>query len=211
MKNLLKKFSFFNDINLILFERKWRKKNGHNHTNVYKKFNIDKVKVGRGTYGDLCIYNFGNKEEFLEIGNFCSIGPEVKFLLSGEHDYNMISTYPFKKEILNETESRSKGKIIVKDDVWIGFGTIILSGVTIGQGAIIGAGSIVAKNVPDYSIFVNNQVIKYRFSKRIIDKLLKIDFSKITNYNLDILYQNITEENIDDIIKKVKEECYGKD
>ncbi len=210
MKEILKKISLFNDINLIMFENKWRKKNKHNYTHIGKKFNIDKVIVGKFTYGDLYIYNFGNKDEFLEIGNFCSIGPNVKFLLSGEHNYKRISTYPFKEKILgfNEYESICKGKITIKDDVWIGFGSIILSGVTIGQGSVIGAGSVVAKDVPPYSVYVGNNVVKYRFNKEIIDKLQKLDYSKLSKFNLETLYENITEDNIDKLIKKIEEECY---
>lgn len=116
MKRILKKMHLLSDINLILFELKWRKNNRHNFTHIQKKFNINKVKVGKYTYGDLCVYNFGNKDEYLEIGNFCSVGPEVKFLLSGEHNYKKLSTYP-----LDKHTSICKGKITIKDDVWIGF------------------------------------------------------------------------------------------
>lgn len=207
MKKLLKRLHLFMNINLILFELKWRKKNKHNQTHIQKKFNIHKVKVGKGTYGDLCVYNFGNKDEKLEIGNFCSIGPEVKFLLSGEHNYKNFSTYPS-----NMLNSICKGKISIKDDVWIGFGAIILSGVTIGQGAVIGAGSVVAKDVPPYAIFVDNDVRKYRFSQNVIKKLLNIDFSKFDEYDIRELNKEIvTEENIDKIIAKIERKFYDRD
>lgn len=129
------------------------------------------------------------------------------FLLSGEHKYNTFSTYPFNSKFNHIRESHSKGKIIVKDDVWIGYGSTILSGVTIGQGAIIGAQSVVIKDVPPYAIYAGGKIIKYRFSQNIIDKLLKIDFSKINeNFvreNIEVLYNEITDENIDEIVKKL--------
>lgn len=70
---------------------------------------------------------------------------------------------------------------MIKDDVWIGAQATIMSGVTIGQGAVIGAKALVTKDVPPYAIVggVPAKVIKYRFEKEIIDELLKIDFSKL--------------------------------
>ena len=79
---------------------------------------------------------------------------------------------------------RQKGPIIVGDDVWIGLNSIILSGVTIGQGAVIGARSVVAKDVPPYAVYVGNKVVKYRFNDDIIQKLLKFDYSKLTDEDI---------------------------
>ena len=128
-------------------------------------------------------------------------------MLGAEHDYRRVSTYPFKARYLNKSENSSKGNIIVKDDVWIGFNCTILSGVTIGQGAVIGANSIVAKDVPPYAIYVGNQVIKYRFNKEIIEKLLKIDYSKLSKesieQNVNELYTHIEKENVDEVIRSL--------
>lgn len=70
-------------------------------------------------------------------------------------------------------EATSKGDIVVKDDVWIGYGSIILSGVHIGQGAVIAAGSVVSHDVPPYAIVggVPARLIKYRFSEEMTKKL----------------------------------------
>lgn len=92
------------------------------------------------------------------------------------------STFPFKVKFLNyEVEALTKGPIIVKDDVWIGFGSFVLSGVTIGQGAVVAAGSVVTKDVPPYAIVGGNpaRVIRYRFSNEQVDTLKRIDFSEI--------------------------------
>ena len=92
-------------------------------------------------------------------------------------------------------------------DVWIGYGATICSGVHIGRGAIIGAGTVVAKDVPPYAIFANGKIIKYRFEDEIIEKLKKVDYTKLSKEKIqekmDILYQDIDVTNVDDIIKKL--------
>jgi acetyltransferase-like isoleucine patch superfamily enzyme len=190
---------------IVKFKRKWRKANSHNYTSVGNHFPIGKVSVGIRTYGKLNVKTYGNENEFLKIGSYCSIAGNVKFLLGGEHSYKSISTYPFEKYFCHKKENTiTKGPIIIHDDVWIGENSIILSGVRIGQGAVIGAGSIVAKDIPPYGIYVNGKVSKYRFSEVIIDKLIKIDFSKLNEKqiikNIDNLYETINEQNIDGIL-----------
>lgn len=80
----------------------------------------------------------------------------------------------------------------MEDDVWIGSNVIILSGVRIGQGAVIGAGSIVSSDIPPYSIYCNGKVRKFRFDKEICDKLRKIDYSIVLlqeiKDNIDLFY-----------------------
>ncbi|WP_290443021.1 CatB-related O-acetyltransferase [Clostridium estertheticum] len=184
-----------NIIKLIIFKITWRKRNSNNYTTVRNIFPVEKVFVGKYTYGALNISCFGNPKEKLFIGNYCSISSGVKFILGGEHHPEYLMNYPFKLYLLpnNDVDDRrTKGTIVVGDDVWIGTNTIILSGVTIGQGAIIAAGSVVARDVPPYAIYTTNRIIKYRFSEDIIDKLLKIDFS-ILNYkfvkeNIELFY-----------------------
>lgn len=120
-----------------------------------------------------------NKESKLKIGNFCSIAPEVAFILSADHYINQFSTYPFKSKVFDQgDEGVSKGDIIIEDDVWIGFRSTILSGVTIGQGAIVGAGSVVTKSVPPYAIVggVPAKVISYRFETEIREEMKKLTF-----------------------------------
>lgn len=168
---------------------------------------IEKIHVDEGSYGIIKVISYGEKDGELFIGKYCSIARETTFLLGGEHEYKNIFAYPFKKRFLNQDEAFSKGDIIVEDDVWIGYGTTVLSGVTIGKGAIVGANSIVTKDIPPYAIYVGNKVIKYRFEDEVIEKLKRTDLSKLTEEkiinNIDILYTEINKENVDEIIRKL--------
>lgn len=184
---------------------------GHFMTGL-RKLPVDKLKkvsIKPFTYGPLNVRMWDDGEG-LEIGSFCSIAEDVLFLCGGHHNYKTLSTYPLVTAFENkENTSNKHGKIVVKDDVWVGTGATILNGVTIGQGAIVGARSVVTKDIPPYSIVAGNpaKVIKYRFEKEIIEKLLSFaDYSKIniekTKENRYLISQeNITKENIDEFRK----------
>ncbi len=187
---------------------RYRKRNKHNFTTIKECIgDLSTINVGNGTYGTINIKRFAGENSKLYIGNYCSIANETLFVLGGEHVYDRISTYPFKDKYLNEGESKTKGDIIIEDDVWIGYGSTILSGVRIGQGSIVGARSVVAKDIPPYAIYAGNKIIKYRFSEQIIKRLLKVDFGKLSKEkiinNMEYLYKKIDNEDIDEIINKV--------
>lgn len=182
-------------IKLIIVKIKWKLKNRHNETMIQNYFDIDVVSVGKKTYGYFSVFTF-NRDAHLNIGHYCSIAPDVTFLLSADHATCHLSTYPFKVKCLGEKhEGISKGDIFIEDDVWIGYRAIILSGVKIGQGAVIGAGAVVTKDVPAYAIVGGNpaKIIRYRFQSEIVDMLKRIDYSGIDMHaeNIAMLYSNI--------------------
>lgn len=109
----------------------------------------------------------------LIIGKYCSIALEVKFFLGGNHRMDRVSTWIHPS--VEDDNLRSSGNITIGNDVWIGYNATIMSGVTIGDGAVIAANSTVVKDVPPYSITGGNPAkhIKHRFSKEDIDFLLK--------------------------------------
>lgn len=152
---------------------------------------------GIGTYGKPKVL-FESKAD-LKIGKFCSISDEVTIFLGGEHEINTISSYPFSLK-----NHYSKGDVTIGNDVWIGQSTIILSGVTIGDGAIIGANSLVTKDVKPYAVVGGNpaKLIKYRFDDDTIDKLLKI---KWWDWSIDKIIHNRHLLNSDDFEKLFEE------
>lgn len=182
---------------------RWRKRNEHNSTTISEWCPIDKVKVGKYTYGHLNVHWYGTENERLEIGNYCSIAGEVHFIMGGEHDYKLTSTFPFSEKIYHSgLDGICRGPIVIEDDVWIGFGTIILSGVKVGKGSVIAAGSIVTKDIPPYSVWIGNSVNKQRFSQEIIEQLKKIDFSRIDPEQYrQFISAKVTNENVYDIVR----------
>lgn len=205
IKILLRKIKYL--IFLYLNKNKWRKLNSHNKTVIGNIFPLELVKVGNYTYGMLNVKSWGSENEGLEIGNYVSIASDVIFILGGNHYTKTITTYPFKVMYFNETipEALSKGKIIIEDDVWIGMNSLILSGVKIGKGAVIGAGSVVSKHIPPYAIAVGNpcKVIKYRFSEAIMEKVNKIKFENINENLKEKFYTKVTENNIDELLEMI--------
>lgn len=194
----------FDKIKLWLKKKEWRKRNAHNETSIVNTFNFTQVSVGKGTYGGISAILMAD-DSCIKIGNYCSIGPKVIFMGGGEHNYKRISTYPFQSKVYKQkTNNPANHSIIIEDDVWIGYDAVIMPGVTIGKGSVIGARAIVTKDVPPYSIYVGNKVIKKRFSEDIINKLSTIDFSKVEHTSVDT-YMNycqteITSSNVDDIL-----------
>lgn len=214
-KKPLIKYSFLNEFRRIYllnrFRRRWSKNNTNNDTVPNVIFDENTVEVGDYSYGDLNVVSFDNKTKLI-IGSFVSIAQNVTFLLDVEHHTNHLMTYPFKAKILleKEPETFSKGDIVVEDDVWIGYGATIMSGVHIGQGAIIAAGAMVAKDVPPYAIVggMPAKVIKYRFEEniRIILSEVKIGGLKTSDIYTDYqyLYKEIYDANLKEILDKLK-------
>ena len=120
-----------------------------------------------------------------ESGKFCSIACGAKFLFnSANHTLSSLSTYPFpiffdewglEKSDVAAAWDR-KGDIVIGNDVWIGYEAVILAGVTIGDGAVIGARAVVTKDVPPYAIVggVPARVIRSRFTEETVKALLRL-------------------------------------
>jgi acetyltransferase-like isoleucine patch superfamily enzyme len=111
----------------------------------------------------------------IEIGSFSSIGQSVQ-IQDSNHRIDKVSTYFMGRNLFGEGLSQdvtSPGPIVIGEDVWVGSNSSILAGITIGRGSIIGAGSVVTKDIPPYSIAVGNpaRVIRSRFPDSVIQEL----------------------------------------
>ena len=187
--------------------KEWRKRNRHNRTECGEIRYLDCVSVGNGTYGTINA-ELTRDIAKLRIGHYCSIAKGVRFIVCADHVLDSISTYPFQTMNTDEdVDAISKGDIIVQDDVWIGYGATILSGVHISQGAVVAAGAVVTQSVPPYAIVggVPAKVIKYRFSKPVIDYLLTLDYGSLTEemirQHIDDLYKPIDEMPLEEVKK----------
>ena len=131
------------------------------------------------------LYHYPINNDKLMIGKFSSIACGAKFLFtSGNHSMKSLSTYTFPiffeewnldvKDITSSWDN--KGDIVIGNDVWIGYEAVIMSGVKIGDGAIIGTRAVVTKDVPPYTIVggVPAKIIRKRFDDDTIEKLLSI-------------------------------------
>lgn len=143
----------------LILKKIFRRKNLHS---------LDEYSVGRGTYGNPEILHWGEPAA-LEMGAFCSIAGNVTIILGGNHRSDWVTTYPFPAlwdcaRHINGHPA-TKGDVVIGNDVWIGERATILSGVRIGNGAVIGACAVVTKDVPPYAIVAGNpaKLVRYRF------------------------------------------------
>ena len=174
-------------------------------------------KVGRYTYGYKELLEYYPLAE--SIGRYCSINGTAK--IWNNHPVDYITTHPMLDYLMfyewdqfsercrliekygkyhenasfEDSALRNNRPIVIGNDVWIGAGVIILPGVHIGDGAILAAGAVVTKDVEPYAIVggVPAKVIKYRFEKKVIEKLLKIKWwdwdSEKIEANIELFYQ----------------------
>lgn len=183
---------------MTISEKKIYPRTGDNQT-VYLKSVIkdENIEIGDYTmYNDFVnnpkdfqknnvLYHYPINRDKLKIGKFCSIACGAKFIFtSANHTIHSLSTYPFpiffeeweleEKDIINAWDN--KGDITIGNDVWIGYEAVIMSGVTIGDGAIIGTRALVTKDVPPYTIVggIPARPIKKRFTEKTISDLLEI-------------------------------------
>jgi virginiamycin A acetyltransferase len=186
------------------FAKKWRSKNPHNLTVAGdREFPLNNVSVGNGSYGIIQVQSLFEQEgEKLTIGNYVSIGPGVQFLLGVNHQIKTLTTYPLYSRLIaaSNKDALTNGPIVIEDEVWIGTNAIIMSGVRIGKGAMIAAGSIVTKDVPPYAIVggVPAKIIRYKFSDEIINILKPIYLNDLPQdfiiKNIDVFYKDIETE-----------------
>jgi acetyltransferase-like isoleucine patch superfamily enzyme len=144
----------------------------------------DVLKVGSFSYGtnNLRIL-FRDSGERVVIGKYCSIAKDVTIVLGGGHRHDWITTYPFGHVAQNDfgTEQSdghptTKGSVTIGNDVWIGTGATIMSGINIGDGAVIAANAHIVNDIPPFGIAGGNpgKLIKLRFDEETITRLMNV-------------------------------------
>ncbi len=157
------------------------------------------------------LYHFDFIGDKLIIGKFCAIASGVKFIMNGaNHQIDAISTFPFyifggdwQKATPNAEKLPYKGDTIIGNDVWIGYESVIMPGVKIGNGAVIASKSVVTNDVEPYSIVGGNpaKLIRKRFEEEQIDKLEKIAWWNWTIEDITQSLSLITNTNIEELEK----------
>lgn len=167
----------FIDISCGNFEQSIRK------VYINEERSVVSVTLGEGSYLVQGMLEFGRPQCHVLVGNYSSIAHGIKFIAGLNHDSHRVSTYPFYEAFEgiqgqndNNYPESNHYQIVIGNDVWIGAHATILGGVRIGNGAVIGAGAVVAKDVPPYAVVVGNpaKVVKYRFEEATIDWLQKL-------------------------------------
>lgn len=155
------------------------------------------------------LYHYPINGDRLIIGKFCSIACGARFIFtSANHTMQSLSTYPFpiffeewgldRADITTAWDN--KGDIIIGNDVWIGYEAIILSGVHIGDGAIIGARAVVSKDVPPYSIVggVPAKEIRKRYDPETVDQLCRLKWWDWTYERIQQFLPTLMSGNLED-------------
>jgi acetyltransferase-like isoleucine patch superfamily enzyme len=165
------------------------------------------VTMGHMSYGEPIIRGDISS---VHIGKFCSIAQGVIMDCGFHHNSDFASTFPFNifyksaRHIISHP--KSKGDIHIGNDVWIGEGALIMGGVTIGNGAIIGARSIVTKDVGNYEIVAGSPArhVRYRFTPPQIDKLLDLKWWNFPNEKIEELIPYLMSDKINELYDRAK-------
>lgn len=177
---------------------------------------VDQVlQVGAYTYGkeNLKIL-FRDSGQKVEIGKFCSIAKDVTIFLGGGHRHDWVTTYPFGHVQLdafgaeqNDGHPSSKGSVVIGNDVWIGQGVTIMSGINIGNGAVIAANSHVVHDIPPYGIAGGNpaKLIRLRFERDIITRLMAVKWWDFPTSEIRLIKSKICQEPTDDILNALEQ------
>jgi len=149
----------------------------------------------------------------LVIGRFCQIAAGVEFVMNGaNHQMNAVSTFPFytlegwnmKPPAMEDLPL--KGDTVIGNDVWIGQNAVILPGVHVGDGAIIGANSVVGSDVAPYTIVVGNpaKVLRKRFDEELIDLMLQFRWWDKSIEEINGLIPVLTNSDLETVKTEIK-------
>ena len=156
-------------------------------------------------------YEWNNDK--LIIGKFCQIASGVEFVMNGaNHQMNSVSTFPFytlegwNQVPPTQEDLAVRGDTVIGNDVWIGQNAVILPGVHIGDGAIIGANSVVGKDIPPYHIAVGNpiEIKRKRFDDELIEIMEKLQWWNKSIEEINNLIPLLTNSNLEYVKKELR-------
>ena len=193
---------------------------------IYVKPTIKNPSIIVGDFTYIADYEFESHVKHLYewngdkliIGKFCQIAEGVEFVMNGaNHQMNAVSTFPFytlegwNMNAPALSDLPLKGNTVIGNDVWIGQNAVILPGVQIGDGAIIGANSVVGSDVAPYTIVVGNpaRVLRKRFDDELIDLMLRFKWWDKSIEEIDSLIPILTSGDLEKVRKELKAEVYG--
>jgi acetyltransferase-like isoleucine patch superfamily enzyme len=193
--------------------RNWR--NPHNQTQLHLSQEAARHgwEIGEFSYGRPKV-RFPQSGASLTIGRYCSFADRVEILLGGNHRVDWVSTYPFSalralwpKAPRTQDYHGSGGDVTIGHDVWFGSGAFILSGVTIGHGAVVAARAVVTKDVPPYAIVGGNPagVIRYRFDEATISALLDVAWWELPPDDVARLIPFLQSDRVADLIRSARD------
>ena len=167
----------------------------------------------RGTYFDRNVNIISWSDQYhIHLGKYTSVGRDCNFFLHANHRTDWITTSsqlwgPVTSEIaelhMQMGHPECKGNITVGNDVWIATGATIMSGVTIGDGAVVAACSVVTKDIPPYTIIAGNPAkqIRKRFSDEVINKLLELKWWDKTESEINEISDILCSNNIEKLME----------
>jgi acetyltransferase-like isoleucine patch superfamily enzyme len=202
---------------MLFFKKKKKYSNYFLKDNLKNEISQNLAVIGKWSYGNPKIYRWNWKNK-IYIGNFCSLGPEIKIIIGGNHRTDWVSTsqlpadtFNFEDTFLNAQKIKnynySKGDLHIENDVWIGGFSIIFSGVRLGNGSVVAAGSVVTKDVEPYTMVGGNpaKLIKKRFTSKQINFLNSSKWWDLDDKKIDLLSKYLLAEKVDLFIKKFKD------
>jgi acetyltransferase-like isoleucine patch superfamily enzyme len=193
--------------------KNWR--NPHNQTRLHltKLASRYGFEIGDFSYGRPKV-RFPETGRKLTIGRYCSFADKVEILLGGNHRLEWATTYPFSalpelwpSAPRTQEHHASGGDVVIGHDVWLGSGAIILSGLTIGHGAVVAAHAVVTKDVPPYAIVGGNpaRVIRYRFDEETIAALLDTAWWELPREQVATLIPLLQSDRVTELIRVLRE------
>jgi acetyltransferase-like isoleucine patch superfamily enzyme len=179
----------------------------HYHTVPDLNSDDDRISIGRGTYASspplLRPHHANNR---IVIGQFCSFAQNITIFAGGDHPIGYATLNPLRLRLgITEFDEWSRDcaddheTTTIGNDVWMGHQSMVLSGVTVGDGAIIGARAVVAKEVPPYAIVVGNpaKIVRYRFDQKTIEMMLRLRWWNWSDENIMAASGDLCSSNFD--------------